>query len=337
LKPPKSVTVTGRASTGSAISPASGAVPSLRAHAVINSRSGAAADKSPGEVEKLLTSAFAEGGRKLTVEMVEPDQVEAKLGQAANGDADAIIAGGGDGTVRTAASLLLNSNKALGILPLGTINRLARDLGIPLDLDEAALTLAKAEVKAIDVAMIQDRVFLCNSMIGLTPELTEQRQRLRGRPLGERVAGYAAVFLRLWRSRKGLELVVDDANEKRSVRVLSLVVSNNCYAEQPSLMPHRPHLDQGRLGVYMSKHQRGAALLGALLKAALGRWRSDPNIERLHGRSIVIHSQLPSIKASNDGEVETLTFPLTYAIRPLALQVLVPPAAHDAPGNDSGL
>jgi diacylglycerol kinase family enzyme len=291
---------------------------------VINLRSGTAAGSPPEELEKILTSAFGERGCELTVDVVEPGQVEEKLRDAASGGAEIIIAGGGDGTVRTAASLLLNSNKVVGILPLGTLNRLARDLGIPLDLQQAAQALANAEVTAIDVAMVQDRVFLCQSMIGLGSEITEHRQRLRGRPLGKQLAGYSGLLSHLWQARRGLSLVVENANEKRFVRAMSLIVSNNCYAERPSLMLHRPRLNQGCLGLYISKHRRGPAVLGALFKAALGRWRSDPDIEDTRGRSIVVDSFLPRIKVSNDGELETLTFPLTYAIRPLALQVLVP-------------
>jgi diacylglycerol kinase family enzyme len=296
----------------------------LRAHAVINARSGAALSKAPGEIEEIIGSAFADADRKVTVEVVEPEQLEAKLKRAAGSDADAVIAGGGDGTVRSAASLVLNSEKALGILPLGTFNRLARDLGIPLDLQKAALTLASADVKAIDVGMVQDRIFLCQSMIGVASEISEQRQRLRGRPLGERVLGYAGLLTRLWRARRGLSLSIEDTNGKRFVRALSLMVSNNCYGEQPSLMPPRPRLDQGCLGIYVSTHRRGSAILAVLVKAALGRWRTDPNIEHMRARSMVVESVLPRIKASNDGEIEILRFPLTYAIRPQALRVLVP-------------
>lgn len=298
-----------------------------RAHAVINSRSGTAMGKSPDELKQILTAAFAEAGRKLTVEMVEPGQIGAKLEEAASGDAGAMIVGGGDGTVRSAAALLLHSDKALGIVPLGTVNRLARDLGIPLDPQDAARALAKADVKAIDVAKVNEQVFLCNSMIGLTPQLTEQRQELRGQPLGERLAGFASVFSRMWRKREPLALTVEVAEEKHCVRVLSLVVSNNCYAERPSLMPHRPHLDEGCLGLYLSKHQSGARLSGVLLKAAVGRWRGDPNIEHFRAPRIVIDADLPHIKASTDGEVETLTFPLTYTIVPRALKVLAPRAS----------
>jgi diacylglycerol kinase family enzyme len=307
--------------------PPSGAASFSRAHAVINLQSGTAAGSPPDELEKILTSAFGEGGRKLTVEVVEPGQVEAQLREAARGDAEVIIAGGGDGTVRTAASLLVNSHKILGILPLGTLNRLARDLGIPLDPQQAALTLAQAEVTAIDVAMVQDRVFLCQSMIGLASDVTEHRQRWRGRPLGQRLAGYARLLSHLWRARRRLSLVVEDANEKRVVRAMSVVVANNCYAERPSLMLHRPRLNQGCLGLYIAKHRRGSAALGALFNAALGRWRSDPNIEHMRERSIVVDAFPPRVKASNDGELEILTSPLTYAIRPLALRVLVPPSS----------
>jgi diacylglycerol kinase family enzyme len=321
----KSQSATAREPTPSP--PPSGNAPFSHAHVVINSCSGSAAGRSADELEGILTSAFAAGGPKLTVEVVEPGKIGAKFEQAARGEADAIIAGGGDGTVRTAASLLVKSNKILGILPLGTLNVLARDLRIPLELQKAASALATAEVKAIDVAMVQDQVFLCQSMIGPASEFTELRQRLRGRPLREWLAGFAGLISRLRRSRRGLFLIVENANEKRFVRALSLMVSNNCYDEQPSLMPHRPRLDQGCLGVYISTHRRGSALLRVRLKATLGRWRSDPNIEHMRAQSIVVDSVLPRIKASNDGEIEILTFPLTYALRPQALRVLVPPAS----------
>jgi diacylglycerol kinase family enzyme len=92
-------------------------------------------------------------------------------------------------------------------------------------------------------------------------------------------------------------------------------------------MLRRPRLNEGCLGVYVSKHRRGSALLGVFLKAALGRLRSDPKIEHMRARSIVVDSVLPRIKASNDGEIEILTFPLSYCIRPKALHVLVPPSS----------
>ncbi len=104
-----------------------------------------------------------------------------------------LVAAGGDGTVSTLASIVVehavehavehgaSNNVVLGVLPLGTLNHFAKDAGIPTDLDEAVKTLTAGRTATVDVGEVNGRVFLNNSSIGLYPRLVRERDRLRGR------------------------------------------------------------------------------------------------------------------------------------------------------------
>lgn len=271
-----------------------------------------------------LQQAMSANGHDVTVEIVEPVDLAATMAEAMQNRPDVLVIGGGDGTVRSAATLLKDSEVALGILPLGTLNRLARDLEIPIDLEQAASALARAEIRTIDMAELNGRPFLCNSLIGLPPLYSRQRQRQRGQPLLPRIRGYASVLRHIARSRRKLTIVVDDGVERRKVRALSIAVSNNVYADAAGVMLRRPSLDRGELGIYVSRHENGLALAVAFVRAMLGRWRSDPNLEETIAHTCVISSRKPALRVSNDGEVEIIETPLRYRSLPGALKVLAP-------------
>ena len=94
------------------------------------------------------------------------------------------VAGGGDGTLSCAAGHLAGTGRPLGILPLGTLNHLARDAGIPAGLEEAAAIIAAGHVREIDLAEVNGRVFVNNSSVGLYPDmvrLREAEQERKGR------------------------------------------------------------------------------------------------------------------------------------------------------------
>ncbi len=152
----------------------------MRVHAVINRRAGSVAGLDAKVLESEARSAFEKAGHEIEVELVDPQSMEAKLDEAVAAAPDILIAGGGDGTVRSAASRLLGSNIALGVLPLGTVNRLAHDLNMPIEPHAALRALAHSGFRTIDVAEVNGEIFLCNSMLGLPSQISEERQNLRG-------------------------------------------------------------------------------------------------------------------------------------------------------------
>jgi diacylglycerol kinase family enzyme len=297
----------------------------MRVRAIINKRGGGALGLSAKDLARELETAFRENGHEITVELAEPDAIEAKFGEAVASEPDILIAGGGDGTIRSAASHTLGSSIALGILPLGTINRLAHDLHIPVDPTEAIRTLARSGFRKIDVGEVNGRIFLCNSLLGLPPQISEERQHLRGRPLSTRIAGYFGLLKTIVASHRRITLSIDDSKATRRLRALSVAVSNNTYRHRPTLVLTRETLDGGKLGIYVAKHRTGLGLLWVLVRAGLGLWSDDPKLDSFTANRVTIDAKRKSFRLSNDGEVETLETPLHYQIHPKALTVSAPP------------
>jgi len=296
----------------------------MRIHGIVNRRAGTLIGTDPDAFAQRLNAAYTAAGHALTLDVVEPEEMGDRLDAAAKQSYDALLIGGGDGSINAAASRLLDSKTALGILPLGTMNRLARELQLSLGLDRMVAELAHSEPMKIDVAEVNGRIFLCNSFIGLPPMITERRQRLRGRGFRERMVGYIRLPLDISRNMRRLSLFIDDEKSPRAIRALTVAVSNNAYAEEPSLIPKRVSLDQGWLGLYISRHYTFWQTIWVMLRAALGLWHGDPRFERHKLRKLTIGSKRSQLRVSNDGELMRLDTPLHYSIRPKALTVLVP-------------
>ncbi|WP_170937038.1 MULTISPECIES: diacylglycerol kinase family protein [Rhodomicrobium] len=298
----------------------------MRIHAILNRRAGTIIGAGTETFEHKLGKVFGDAGHSINIEVVEPDAIGEAVKRAAAQGYDALIVGGGDGSVNAAATVLVDTPTALGILPLGTMNRMARDLNLSMEVDQALQQLATAEPKLIDVAEVNGKLFLCNSFIGLPPMITEKRQELRGGTLAERLRGYAAMPVAIARGARRIALLIDDRDSPRLHRALTVVVSNNLYSESPSLLPKRRALDEGHLGLYISKHRTVTQTLWLLVKASLGRWSGDPDFEGQAVEKVTITSSGKRLRVANDGELLWLTSPLEYRIRPKALTVLAPKA-----------
>jgi diacylglycerol kinase family enzyme len=301
----------------------------MRLYAIINARAGSVLGVDQATLSERLQSALAESGNNVTIEFVDPVDLSAAIARGIGAKPDAVVIGGGDGTVRSAATMLKGSSIALGILPLGTLNRLARDLEIPLDLESAAKALAHAHIIEIDMAELNGRPFLCNSLIGLPPIYSRQRQRQRGQPLLPRIRGYIAVLRHIARSRRKIKIVLDDGVAARKVRALSIAISNNVYTDAAGVVLKRPALDRGELGIYVSRHESGLGMALGFVRAMFGRWRNDPNLEASVAHKVQIHARKKALRVSSDGEVEIIETPLRYRTLPKVLKVLAPQPQQD--------
>jgi diacylglycerol kinase family enzyme len=168
-------------------------------------------------------------------------------------------------------------------------------------------------------------------MLGLPPRFARHRQVLRGKAFAARAAGYWRVLREFLASRRRITVELEDEHRIRRVRALSVVVSNNVYGAEPSTKLLRESLSQGKLGIYVSLHESGRHMAMAMVRAMMGRWKSDPDLEFGASRRLTIHApHRKRIRVSNDGEVSRLTTPLQYAIRPQALVVIEPTPTDSA-------
>lgn len=236
-----------------------------------------------------------------------------------------IVVGGGDGTISAAAGALAGSKTALGILPLGTLNHFARDLGIPLELDEAVRLIASGTARSVDVAEMNRRIFINNSAIGLYPLMVVDRDLQRKRfGRSKRLAMLVASARTLARfGHQRLTLTVND--ERATLDTPLLFVGNNDYRIDLGAPGTRDSVEDGRLCVLVMRHNTRRGLIAASLRALLGLERDD-DLVRLDGvERLRVASSRQQLKVSLDGEVAREAPPLAYRIRAGALRVIAPP------------
>jgi YegS/Rv2252/BmrU family lipid kinase len=290
---------------------------------LINRGGGAvAADPSlAGKAGKALASA----GIDANVELVAVGDYAVRCRAIAERGDELLIVGGGDGTVSAAASALIGTETLLGILPLGTLNHFARDLGIPTGLEQAAKLIASRTERPVDVGEMNGRVFINNSAIGLYPLMVIDRDLQRKR-LGrsKRLAMIVASLRTLIRfNHQRLTLTV---NEERTGRVDTplLFVGNNDYRIDLGAPGKRERLDAGVLCVMVMRKKTRRGMIAASLRALLGRTRADDMVELERVERLRVASQRKELAISLDGEVVRATPPLDYRIRKKALRVIAP-------------
>src|SRR6266850_4101350 len=157
-----------------------------------------------------LAELFDRAGVPARIVPLAPGADARHLARAAcESGADAVVAAGGDGTVNGVASALAGSNTPLGVIPLGTLNHFAKDLHLPLDLDAAVSVIAARHVKKVDVGVVNDRVFVNNSSIGVYPSIVVEREELRRRRGYGKWRALAVATAHVLRHYRGITIRID--------------------------------------------------------------------------------------------------------------------------------
>ena len=250
---------------------------------------------------------------------------------AAEQKLDALIAVGGDGTVNEVANGLVDSTTALGVLPSGTANVWAKEMGLPLgDLVTAARRLADAEVRAIDVGEVcgptlRPRVFVLWSGIGLDAAITHnvEPQREMKRRLGALMFWLVGIQT-AWSYRgKRATITVGGKRFRRHV-TLALAANVQLYAGIVRIAP-KARVDDGLLefaifrgtGFWLTGWHLLGVFLGAHVRDPMVEFYSVPTIT-LEGKNLPVHVDAEPCGFS----------PVEIRVRPLALRVLVPKTAN---------
>jgi diacylglycerol kinase family enzyme len=297
---------------------------------VLNRKAGTLLGESPEAAAREVETRFAAAGAEARVTLVGARNCRAALVRAAASDAEAIVVGGGDGTVRTAAQFALDSGKALGVLPLGTVNLLARDLDVPFDLRAAIDALGRAEIRRVDVAEVNGRIFLSTSGLGFFVEMAEAREQWRASSRYSKWLAFAGALSTALGNAPEFEVDVDTGAGLRRVWTRAVLVTNNLYEDVPGLFAKRKRLDRGELAVHIGRHRSWIGVLRAAALAINGGWSADRAVETIRTASFTVLSRRRRVRVSSDGEIDTLDTPLHYRVRPQALAVLAPRAAEAA-------
>ena len=277
----------------------------------------------PGEIDSLRDEA-ARAGIEILPISPEVDCAQ-QIRERASRGIRLFIAAGGDGTVHHVLQAVVQSEAMLAVLPLGTYNHFARDLGIPLDWREALDVALNGDSRQIDTGRINDRFFVNNVSIGLYPELVAKREE-RGRDYPRWKARLFALYTTL-RKYPHVTLSVETEHHSEVLRTHVFMVSNNRYdLERVGIEASREMLTEGRLSVYWLPHTSRLRLTRFLARYATGRVRTIPGFRSFKTLRMRVQTPRPHLKVGIDGEVFTLPTPLVLTAVPQSLVVRVPRA-----------
>lgn len=237
-----------------------------------------------------------------------------------------LVVGGGDGTLNGVVNVLraVSPRTALGVLPAGTLNHFARDLGIPPELAGAVRALASGRRAKVDLGEVNGRFFLNNSSIGLYADMVRARTRQQRRlGLSKRAAMVLATLAVLDRSRL-MELSLQLAERVHRCRAPFVFVGNNDYQMEGLEIGRRNRLDAGRLSIYTTQRSSPGGLLLLMLRALLGGLRPAEDFTAFTASALRVGARKRRLFVATDGEVTLMDTPLEYRIHRQALEVLVP-------------
>jgi YegS/Rv2252/BmrU family lipid kinase len=271
-----------------------------------------------------VTSALNLAGLKADIRQVKPAELTSIARQAVGQGVRLAIAAGGDGTVSAVAAGLAGTDATLGILPAGTLNHLARDLGIPPDLEQAARLLVSGQVHEIDVGQVNDRLFVNNCSIGIYPRLVIRREQQRHRLGRGKWLAILLAFFSLFRRYPlvRVQLNLDGRSERCTTPLV--FVGNNRYEIDLLNLGCRQSLKQGDLSVYLVNAPNRLRLLRLVLRGLVGMQPKEKDFELICLKTLTIETRKRRLRVAIDGEVLRLRPPLVFQVRPRALRVLGP-------------
>lgn len=302
-------------------------------HVLLNASSGTAL--ASGLTAEQLVQRFATSGHPISLDADEARPFAERLRTARHSPAPVLVAAGGDGTATALAQVAVETGKRLAVLPLGTANLLARDLQLPLTLDEWFAALPRMTEREIDAGDLNGDIFLHKVVIGTVPGIAVVREKIRGNATwGARLAFIAHFVRALSNVRRFAAEITPDAGDPAIHRLRSIAVVNNDYDEGLGKLFHRSRLDAGFLSLYIMRSLSVGDALRLALEMLLGRWRQDDVLEIENVTAVTIRTRRRRVHAMIDGEVRMLDGPFEFRIRPRALKVLAGPAAEAAPAPE---
>jgi len=296
---------------------------------VINSSSGAHdIDAKCGVIE----TALAAHGRQGELRVCGPADLRRVANEAAAmalARGSAVVAVGGDGSLNTVAQAAHAAGCAMGVIPYGTFNYFARTHGIPTDPGAAAQLLLQAQPSPVQVATINQQLFLVNASLGVYPELLQDREAYKARFGRSRWVALMAAIATLLRAQRRLRLHIEMDGTVRDVQTLTLFVGNNRLqlaqlgAEPADTMDGSP--GHGSMAAIMLRPIGTLAMIKLMLHGAMGRLGEAAGVESFEFQHMVVRPRLApgrkEVVVAFDGEVERMRSPIDIRVldKPLYL------------------
>ncbi len=297
----------------------------MKVHALLNRDGGTLRTTDLDVLKTFICDEFRLHGHEIEVETLSGEELAASLKtQAERNDLDVLMVGGGDGTVSSAAASVAHSPIALAVLPAGTMNLFARSIQIPLELEEAVRALATGRIVEVDVASVNDEIFIHQFAVGLHARMVRTRDKLDyGSRVGKMWASTKAIMSAIY-TLPLVDLEIEIDGKRESIRTPAVAISNNLYGDG-----HVPFADDpqaGKLGIYLMRSHARPAMLKMTMDMMRGAWKSNKDLTVTEAESIriVYGGRKTHNRAVMDGELKTLDRVSDVSIQRRALKVVVP-------------
>jgi diacylglycerol kinase family enzyme len=281
---------------------------------------------------RVIQSALSTHGRHGDLLICRPDELQQVATEAAAMAVTrrtAVIAVGGDGSLNTVAQAAHTAGCVMGVIPYGTFNYFARTHGIPTDPSTAALMLLDAQPQPVQVAAINNRLFLVNASLGLYPELLRDREAYKARFGRSRWVAFVAAFTTLLRAQRRLRLHIEVGDTARDVETLTLFLGNNrLQLEQLGAQPADTLAGTpgyGSMAALMLRPIGTLAMVKLMLHGAMGRLGEAAGVESFEFHHMVVKPRLAGagreLVVAFDGEVARMRAPIDISVldKPLYL------------------
>jgi YegS/Rv2252/BmrU family lipid kinase len=277
------------------------------------------------EDRQIIEDVFKSGGIEARISLAKSgDEITQLAKRAAGSDAEIIVAGGGDGTISAVAAHLVGTNKTLGVLPLGTFNHFAKDLQIPLTLEDSLQNIIEGNIIQVDVGEVNGHVFINNSGLGFYPAIVKAREREQKKFGHGKFTAFIKAMFRVLSRNLFLHIRLSAEDKEIDTRTSFVFVGNNEYEVESFNFGGRKCLDAGHLSLYMSRKTGRWALIEVALHALTGKLKEADDFVYICTDEIFIETRRKKLHVAMDGEVFTLKSPLKYIVRPKALRVIAP-------------
>jgi YegS/Rv2252/BmrU family lipid kinase len=260
------------------------------------------------------------GGIDVRVERFEtPGEVSRDIVRRRH-EADLVIVCGGDGTIRSAASGVIETGLPMGILPMGTANDLARTLAIPDDLEAAVDIIVAGASRRIDLGEVNGEPFFNVASLGLSTDLARGLTPEAKRRWGK--LGYALAAIKVMLAARPFRAIITSKSDRVRVRTLQIAVGNGVHYGGGTVIHADATIEDGHLDLYsleLKNVWKFGLMLGAFRRGEHGAW---DEVRTVKCTEFDIRTRKPR-PINTDGDIVTQT-PAHFVIRPSAVEVFAP-------------
>ncbi|MEO7243475.1 MAG: diacylglycerol kinase family protein [Variovorax sp.] len=289
------------------------------------------------EARQAIDAACAAAGRPQTIFQVDqPALLKESVRRAveqARVEGGIVVAAGGDGTINGVAQAAWRAGCAFGVLPQGTFNYFSREHGVPADIDDALKLLLTGQPRAVNVGLVNDRVFLVNASLGMYARLLEQREDFKQVLGRHRWTAITAGIVTLLRGVSLWHLRITWRGQEREFRTPTLFVGNNTLQMLQVGLPVAGAIEQGQLAAVVLKPAGALSLIALGLAAARHDLGESDALSTFTFESIRLRApdskRAGRIKVATDGEIDWAALPLEIRVAPQPLWLIRPEHAPE--------